>query len=59
MKKSWCQIRTKYIINKLEKPGTAKHILRAMTDTNDSWLQSGGQQAWLSLKKNGGRSAKI
>ena len=22
-----------------------------MTDTNDSWLQSGGQQAWLSLKK--------
>ena len=30
-----------------------------MRDTNDSWLQSGGQQAWLSLKKNGGRSAKI
>ena len=22
-----------------------------MTDTNDSWLQSGGQQAWLSLKE--------
>ena len=22
-----------------------------MRDTNDSWLQSGGQQAWLSLKK--------
>ena len=22
-----------------------------MIDTNDSWLQSGGQQAWLSLKR--------